>query len=206
MNFDGKFKEKFFLKDECVQMRILRVTDVQDYYLQWMRDPEVCRYSQWRFYTHSLQSLTSYAENAWKDPNVLFCAIALVAPNRHIGNIKMTADPHYRTAEISILIGEKDCWGKGYATAAIRLLADYALNVLGLRKIWGGAYSSNRGSIRAFEKAGFEIEARLKRHFLTLEGEVDGIFFARFAPAKGTDQSLAGISLRQSLTTAEVAP
>ncbi|MBV8277410.1 MAG: GNAT family N-acetyltransferase, partial [Verrucomicrobia bacterium] len=88
--------------------------------------------------------------------------------------------------EISVLIGATDCWGKGYATAAIRMLSDYALKVLALRKVYAGAYSSNIGSIRAFEKAGFKIEARFQRHFLTSEGEVDGVYFARFAEPKGS--------------------
>jgi [ribosomal protein S5]-alanine N-acetyltransferase len=184
MTLDAELKEKLLLRDKRIELRTLRKADVQPYYLQWMRDPVVGRYSEWRFYEHSLESLTSYAEDAWKNPNVLFCTIRLVDSNRHIGNIKLTVNPHSRTADIGILLGEKDCWGKGYATAAIRLLADYALNVLHLRKVHGGAYSSNPGSIRAFEKAGFNIEARLERHFLTAEGEVDCVYFARFAESK----------------------
>src|ERR1700758_2401080 len=115
MTLDAELKEKLLLRDERVQLRTLRKTDVQPYYLQWMRDPVVGRYSEWRFYEHSLESLTSYAEDAWKNPNVLFCTIRLVDSNRHIGNIKLTVNPHSRTADIGILLGEKDCWGKGYA-------------------------------------------------------------------------------------------
>lgn len=184
MTLDTSLKEKFLLLDERIQLRTLRETDVQPYYLQWMRDPVVGRYPEWRFYKHSLESLTSYAQDAWRDPNILFCTISLIESNRHIGNIKLNVNPHSRTADIGILLGEKDCWGKGYATAAIGLLADYALNVLRLRKVYGGAYSSNPRAIRAFEKAGFSIEARMERHFLTAEGEVDGVYFARFAQQK----------------------
>jgi [ribosomal protein S5]-alanine N-acetyltransferase len=189
MILDTELKGEFFLRDERIQLRTLRATDVQPYYLEWMRDQVIARYSEWRFYEHSLESLTRYAEETWENLNILFCAIRLVESNRHIGNIKLTVNPHSRTADIGILIGEKDCWGQGYATAAIRLLADYALKVLRLRKVFAGAYSSNPASIRAFEKAGFKIEARLERHYLTEEGEVDGVYLARFAePSNPQDE------------------
>lgn len=65
-----------------------------------------------------------------------------------------------RTAEFGILIGEKDCWNKGYGTEATRLILDYGFSILGLHNILLGTYSYNERAIRAYTKAGFRIIGR----------------------------------------------
>ena len=62
---------------------------------------------------------------------------------------------------VRILLGDKNCWGKGYATETIEVLTEHAFGVLGLHKLTAGAYAENVGSIRAFEKAGFLAVAKL---------------------------------------------
>ena len=70
-----------------------------------------------------------------------------------------------RHAEIGILIGDEKSRGKGYATEAIRLVADHAFNKLNLRKLYTGMVKGNEASKRAFEKVGFRIEGTLREHF-----------------------------------------
>ena len=55
--------------------------------------------------------------------------------------------------------------GKGYATEAIRLVADHAFNKLNLHKLNTGMVKCNEPSKRAFEKVGFKVEGILKEHF-----------------------------------------
>lgn len=65
-----------------------------------------------------------------------------------------------RNAECIIDIGEKDCWGKGYATEAMRLLLDYGFLEMNLHKIYLRVFSFNKKAIKLYEKMGFYYEGR----------------------------------------------
>lgn len=66
-----------------------------------------------------------------------------------------------RTADLGILLGEKDCWGRGYGPEALRLLLNYGHGELGLRRVSLCVHARNARAIRAYEKVGFVIERRL---------------------------------------------
>ena len=80
-----------------------------------------------------------------------------------------------------MIIGAKTDWGRGIGPAAIALAAAHAFDELDLAKLTAGVYADNPASIRAFEKAGFTEEARLRSHYLSDGAYVDGIIMARFA-------------------------
>lgn len=78
------------------------------------------------------------------------------------------------------MIGDREAWGIGVGTAAISTMCSIAKEDLGLRKITAGCYGSNVGSQKAFQNAGFEIEAKRKQHFI-FENEDDSlILLAKF--------------------------
>ncbi|HKD77138.1 MAG TPA: GNAT family protein [Ktedonobacterales bacterium] len=60
-----------------------------------------------------------------------------------------------RTAEVGIMIGEQDCWGKGYGTEALYLLLDYAFSALGLHNIMLDTTSYNERALRTYRRVGF---------------------------------------------------
>jgi len=59
------------------------------------------------------------------------------------------------SAEIGYLIGEKNLWGKGYATEAISAVCLAALRDLQIGTVTAGAYSNNMASIAVLQKCGF---------------------------------------------------
>lgn len=65
------------------------------------------------------------------------------------------------TAELGILLGEKDCWGQGYGPEALQVLLDHARDELGLCRISLCVHATNTRAIRAYEKVGFVVERRL---------------------------------------------
>jgi len=67
------------------------------------------------------------------------------------------------TAECGILIGEKDCWNRGYGTETMVLLAQYAFDTLGLCNLMLHVYDFNTRAIAAYRRAGFH-EAGRRRH------------------------------------------
>jgi RimJ/RimL family protein N-acetyltransferase len=67
------------------------------------------------------------------------------------------------TALVGILIGEKSCWNRGYGTEAMHLLVDTAFNTLNLHRVYLRVFEDNPRAIRAYEKAGFVHEGRMRQ-------------------------------------------
>lgn len=60
------------------------------------------------------------------------------------------------------MIGDKACWNKGYGTQALRLILHHGFETLNLHRLNLRVYEDNPGAIRAYEKAGFVREGRLR--------------------------------------------
>jgi len=65
--------------------------------------------------------------------------------------------------DVSLFIGEKNAWGKGFATLAIKLISYYVFSLLSLRKLSADAYQTNIASTKAFIKADYQINGALFR-------------------------------------------
>ena len=61
-----------------------------------------------------------------------------------------------------ITLGEHDAWGRGLGTEATELMLEHAFERLGLHRVGLSVFSYNERAIRAYEKAGFVIEGRLR--------------------------------------------
>jgi RimJ/RimL family protein N-acetyltransferase len=64
----------------------------------------------------------------------------------------------WRATDMTIIIGEKDAWGKGYGTEAGRLLLDYAFGSLGMHRISIGVVGFNKRALRFWKGLGFKKE------------------------------------------------
>jgi len=84
--------------------------------------------------------------------------------NNHIGNIKVgPVDFDQSNAFVGLIIGEKQLWGKGYATEAIELATNFAFKELQLSKLFAMLCDDNQGSYKAFSKAGYAEIKRLRK-------------------------------------------
>ncbi len=66
------------------------------------------------------------------------------------------------SAEIGYWLAEP-FWGRGIATEALIAVTDYALATHALTRIYALPFASNAASCRVLEKAGYALEARLRR-------------------------------------------
>ena len=73
---------------------------------------------------------------------------------------------------LGISIGERDYWGKGYGSEAVRLAVQYAFVELNLRRVSLGLHAYNERAFKAYEKVGFKLEGRMRG-----EGLRDGVRF-----------------------------
>jgi RimJ/RimL family protein N-acetyltransferase len=81
-----------------------------------------------------------------------------------------------RTCELGITIGDGDYQNRGYGRDAVRLLARYAFRLLNMEKVWLTTNATNERAQKSFRAAGFEEEARLRRH-IWLDGRYDDLVY-----------------------------
>lgn len=81
-------------------------------------------------------------------------------------------------AFVGISIGERDCWGKGYGSDAMRIMLRYAFLELNLQRVSLTVFAYNPRAIRSYEKVGFVHEGCM-RQFLNRDGSrYDMLFMA----------------------------
>jgi [ribosomal protein S5]-alanine N-acetyltransferase len=92
---------------------------------------------------------------------------AIVYENQIVGNIGITTkkDIYRKNIEIGYFLSEEH-WGKGIATKAIRAATSYAFRNFDIVRVYAESFSDNPGSRRALEKAGFRLEAVLRKSII----------------------------------------
>ena len=126
-------------------------------YLRWVNDFEVMR-----MFLPRLRPVTAEAREEWygrvakPEPGTVDFTVYERAGMRPIGYTSLEEIDHrQRTATFGLMIGEKDCWGKGYGTETTRLVLDYAFTLLELHNVLLSVHARNERAIRAYARAGF---------------------------------------------------
>ncbi len=91
-------------------------------------------------------------------------AFAIAVGDEAVGGIGfvMNADVERVSAEIGYWLAEP-FWGRGMTTEALVAATKYAVEAHGLTRIYALPFAWNQGSCRVLEKAGYILEARLRR-------------------------------------------
>ena len=169
------------ITDENIYLKTLSQNDIGINYVNWMNDYQVVKYTESNFTTHTLDSIKQFVETCNNSKNNFLFGIFLKDNDLHVGNIKL-GNIHnlYNHGDIGLIIGLKEYWGKGIATKAIKMVTDYGFDTLNLHKIFAGAYSMNVGSIKAFQKCGYNI-AYIKKDEVFFENNyVDCVWLEKF--------------------------
>jgi len=142
-------------------------------YALWNRDSEFMRLLDAEpAYPPSVKKLTELIQkDQEKDPPPFYLfAIHTLEGDRLVGYIGLDGDafPHGELF-VGIAIGEREAWGKGYGTDAMKVILRYAFKELNLRRVSLDTFEYNPRAIRSYEKAGFVHEGRA-REFLYRDG------------------------------------
>jgi len=156
---------KYFpkLQGQKVYLSPISLDDAETY-AAWLNDLETTRFLVQATKQISLHGEREVLEHLSKGQNY---AIVELGSDRLLGNCGlMDIEETNRTAEVGIFIGLDAARGKGYGTEALRLLCDYAFNVLNLRSLMLRVYDYNERAMASYRKAGFrEAGRRRKAHF-----------------------------------------
>ena len=82
------------------------------------------------------------------------------------------------SAEVGYWLGEA-YWGRGIATDALIAVSQYAIETHGLTRLFAVPFAYNLASCRVLEKAGYVLEARLRRSAVKDGAIVDQFQYAR---------------------------
>lgn len=104
---------------------------------------------------------------------------AIAADGEVIGGIGLVlqSDVNRRSAEIGYWLGEPH-WGQGIATAALRAMTDWAFAEFDLVRIYAEVFEWNPASGRVLEKAGYQLEGRLRRSIVKDDQIIDALLYA----------------------------
>jgi RimJ/RimL family protein N-acetyltransferase len=95
-------------------------------------------------------------------------AIEIAESGEYIGNCGLhQVSFEDRSAEVGIVIGAKEHWGKGYGTDALCTLVFFGFRDLNLRRIALDVDANHPGAIKSYERVGFQHEGRRRaEHWL----------------------------------------
>lgn len=171
ITLSSPLKRSFLLESQRLVLRVVETTDANLKYLGWLNDPAVNEFLETRFEVQSIEKILSFIDWALESSQEILLAMVLKDKKIHIGNIKIgSINFNHYSAELSYFIGERNLWGKGYATEAICACVKFAFETLQLQKLQAGCYESNLGSQRALEKSGFVLEGRLRAKIVGANG------------------------------------
>jgi len=92
---------------------------------------------------------------------------AITIDKKVVGSIGIVSktDIYRKNFEIGFFLSE-NFWGKGIATKAIKAATSYSFRDFDIIRVYAESFSDNIGSRRALEKAGFKLEATIKRNII----------------------------------------
>jgi len=150
---------------EPVSLRPLELDDLPRIH-KWHNDRQL--YSHFskvhRFVSMTVVEQWLRANMAYSEGSVSF-AICVAESGVHIGNIYLRGiDWVARNGELAMFIADPEHRSKGYGKSAIHQMIRHAFEDLNLVRLHLKTLYDNQRAISLYEKCGFHVEGRLRRH------------------------------------------
>jgi RimJ/RimL family protein N-acetyltransferase len=128
-------------------------------YTEWWNDSEVVKYLP----NHYVITAEKQKENLITKSKSHHYSIIDYKSNKLIGDVCfIDINQIDRSAEVSIIIGNKKYWNKGYGKEALNLLIDYGYKSLSLHCIFLKVYEKNKSAIGCYKSIGFQIAGKVR--------------------------------------------
>ncbi|WP_369260388.1 GNAT family N-acetyltransferase [Streptomyces sp. R35] len=170
------------IEGKLVRLRALRADDV-DAQVRWRNDPEVVHWatgSDPLFGPVTREAVAHFHEIRLRDDPRAQQTFTVedLADGRAIGMVDYRdLDSFAGRATVGITIGERDRWGGGYGSEALRLLLDHLFGALRLHRVELDTWSGNERAMRAFRAVGFVEEGRRRESVRVGDEWYDGVEF-----------------------------
>ncbi|PLW74540.1 GNAT family N-acetyltransferase [Streptomyces sp. SCUT-3] len=150
---------------ELVRLRPMGLPDAEALW-RWNHDPDVMRWMEDGYAQPLSQVEKRLAERPRNTYGDVLLGIEVLAGEKLVGLVRLHgAEPETGCSEIDIYIGEKEYWGRGIATDAMRTACRYGFEKMRLHRITLTVVTENHAARRVYEKVGFVEEGRLRQVF-----------------------------------------
>ena len=158
---------KDILKCELVRLSAVDHEELGKAYSIWNQDLELTRLMDARMVSlRSAKSISDFFEKENKEASLEEHAFTIrtLDDNRLLGDIGLYVINNWmsRDAFVGIGIGNRNDWGKGYGTDAMKIILRFAFTEINLRRVTLTVFEYNPRAIRSYEKAGFKHEGRMR--------------------------------------------
>jgi diamine N-acetyltransferase len=146
-----------FLSGSQVYLRPIEKDDLKKLYA-WFNDPEIRGLTGEAFPTNQT-GMEEFLAKIQTDPSRVWFGIVLRENDQLIGEAGLLRMfPAWRTTDLSIILGDKSAWDKGYGSEVMELLLDYAFGYLNFHRVAIGVVGTNQRALRFYERIGFRRE------------------------------------------------
>lgn len=147
-----------------IDLKPLTKENVTPFYT-WLNDESAIKYSLSKFQKISSEKdIEQWYSNLLEDSENYTTGIFLTETQKLIGYAGICGISNTnKSGEYFIFIGDRSQWGKGHGTTTTHKVLKYGFNKLHLNRIMLTVSEPNIGGIRAYEKAGFKYEGRLRQ-------------------------------------------
>ena len=115
-----------FMERGEIYLREPRESDVDGPWYAWLNDPEVTRYQDKGIFPNTREKQRAYMQSASSSSSDVLLAIVHRETGTHIGNVGLhDIDWVHRSAQLGIMIGSKDFWGRGYGRDVWNMITEY---------------------------------------------------------------------------------
>jgi ribosomal-protein-alanine N-acetyltransferase len=150
-----------FLIGDKLYLRPLEKTDINGNYVSWLNDAEICQFNSHHFFQYSKEKAEDYIAKVNRSSSEIVLAIVCKENDLHIGNISLqNINLLSRNAELAILLGDKNYWGKGYSKEASKILVNHGFTELNLHRIYCGTSADNLAMQNIAGYLGMQQEGR----------------------------------------------
>ena len=155
-----------FLKGKGFYFRELREDDLNGNWYNWFNDSEITKFQNKKIFPNSYEKQKKYYEYLLKSSTDVVFAIIDDSSDIHIGNVGLHhIDWVHRSAELGIVLGEKDFHGKKIGKGAWDMITKYGFDVLNLHRVYAIIMEENHSSRKCAEAAGFKLEGKISDYF-----------------------------------------
>lgn len=156
--------DEFLIQGGKVSIRNKRVSDAEKDH-GWRCDPELARLDGatplrmgFDEYLRQFKQELEH-ENSWSRRFSID-----TIDGKHIGNCMYYDVDFFRgSAELGILVGDRNHWSGGYGSEAVKLLLYHMFTEMPMKKVYLHTLDWNHRAQRAFEKCGFKLIRPVKR-------------------------------------------
>ena len=147
-----------------ITLRDKNLADAPDDYA-WGSDPELAHLDAAPLLTTTFaRYLSDYTSQLRYLPLIRHQFAIDTREGKHIGNcVYYDIDETKGEAELGIMIGDRNCWDKGYGTEAVSTLVSSIFQQTNLKRIYLKTLQANKRAQKCFQKCGFTRYGHLNK-------------------------------------------